>query len=147
MSRTEAIFPAVFMVAVAALLAAGFLVFDYSWSVIAFPLGAGAALCVLCAIELLRILAGRNTVKPGAAESAVEPLSLPSLAWMFSLAVFLWGLGCVIGPALYLLVYLRLNGSSWAIAIGVAIGSLVLTWGIFIKVLGILLPVQPLWMG
>jgi hypothetical protein len=66
---------------------------------------------------------------------------------MFALALFLFGLGFVAGPAAYLLICLRANGFSWGLSASVAVASLAVTWGLFIKTMGILLPVAPLWMN
>jgi hypothetical protein len=76
----------------------------------------------------------------------VEPLSLASVGWIFALIVFLYVFGFVVGPALYLLAFLRVNGFSWLTAATIALASAAVTWGFFIKAIGILLPVAPLWM-
>jgi hypothetical protein len=140
-----AVFPSIILAIVAAFVASGFLVYDYSWSVMAFPFGAGVATCALCALEIIRCLAGRAPLAEQASAAALEPLSLQSLAWMFSLALFLYGLGFVAGPALYLLVCLRANGQTWGLSLGMAAASVAVTWGVFVKALGVLLPLWPLW--
>ena len=89
--------------------------------------------------------AGRR--KPTLDAERAGPLSWPSLIWIFALAGFLFGLGFVAGPACYLLIFLRANRFSWASSASIAAASVVVTWGLFIKIIGILLPVAPLWMG
>ena len=145
MSRAEAIFPAAIFAVIAALVAAGYFVLQFSWTAFIFPLGTGVAICILCALELFRL--GNSPPAQAPAEDGPPPLSISSLAWMAALGLFLYGLGFVVGPAAYLLVCLRMNGFSWGLAAGVAAASVAVTWGIFIKVMHVLLPIAPLWMS
>ena len=153
MNRAEAIFPGLLLVGVAALVAGGILLADYSWRVIGFPFGAAVVVCGLCLVVLATTLTGNTALPAGPEVSSqpsdmpAEPLTIASLAWVFVLALFLYGLGFVFGPAAYLLLYLRAHGSSWLMSISIAAGSLVVTWGFFIKILRVLLPLQPLWLG
>jgi hypothetical protein len=149
MRRGELVLPSLIFVATAALLAYGTL--NYTWTALAFPLGAGFILCGLCTGEVATVLAkgGQEAV---AEIDAVEdtkpgPLAFTSIAWVFALSVLLYGLGFVAGPACYLLVYLRANRFSWPVSVSIAAASVAFTWGLFIKAIGILLPVVPLWMG
>lgn len=64
---------------------------------------------------------------------------------MFALLPFLYGLGFVFGS--YLLVCLKSNGFSWRLSGSIAIVSLAATYGVFIKIFGLLLPVWPMWMS
>jgi hypothetical protein len=146
MNPREAILPALLLAMTAALLIGGFAV-GYSWTAIVFPLASGGAVCVLCTIELIAIRERRSATVPAmTAEDETAPLSPASIAWMFALALFLFGLGFVAGPAAYLLVCLRANGFSWPLSTCIAVASLAVTWGLFIKIMGILLPIVPLWM-
>jgi hypothetical protein len=145
MSRAEIVFPALIVAFTATFLALGNFVYAYSWTSFVFPLMVGSVLCVLCAAGVVSALAGRRATAPQASQDEPVPLSLPSLAWMFALALFLYGLGFVVGPAAYLLACLRSNGFSWGLSLAVAGGSLLVTWGLFIHVMGILLPIWPLW--
>ncbi len=145
MNRAEAVFPALIFAAVAALLLAGVFAFHYSWTVIAFPFVAGVVVCLLCLLDIFLTL-GRLGARPGATDAAAQALSLASLAWALSLAPFVYALGFVFGPAAFLFVYLRAHGSSWRFSGIVAVASVLVTYGFFIKVLHILLPVQPLWL-
>jgi hypothetical protein len=154
MSRGEAIFPAVLAVGVAALVGGGIFLAGYSWKVIAFPFGAAVIVCGLCLVQIAVVLTGAAVPQPAAAETsalpadaAPESLTPASLIWVFILALFLYGLGFVFGPAAYLLLYLRANGSSWLMSVAISASSLVITWGLFIKALRVLLPIQPLWLG
>jgi hypothetical protein len=146
--RGELILPAIVLVLVAAFAAGGHFIGEYSWGVIAFPLGAALFTCALCAIEIARVLASRPLAAQAPVvddDSASAPMSMSGLAWMFVLPVFLYGLGFVAGPAVYLLACLRANGFSWGLSAAIAVASVALTFGLFIHVMGILLPVMPLW--
>ncbi|MGC2778249.1 MAG: tripartite tricarboxylate transporter TctB family protein [Bradyrhizobium sp.] len=145
MTRAATVFPAAIFVVVAGLLAVGFFILNHSWTVIKFPFLAGVIVCALCLIELWVQLRGAPPER-GSGEPA-EPMSLASVAWIFALLVFLYGLGFVFGSAAYLFAYLRATGSSWRLSAAMALGSLLMTWVVFIKVLRILLPLEPLWWG
>lgn len=152
MNRAEAIFPGVILTGVVALVAGGIVLAGYSWKVIAFPFGAAAVICALCLVQIATTMAGtkaqpvdHTAVQPS--DIPAEPLTIASLIWVFILALFLAGLGFVFGPAAYLLLYLRAHGSSWLLSTAVSAGSLLVTWGVFIKALRVLLPLQPLWLG
>ncbi len=116
-----------------------------SWTAFAFPFAAGLAVCLLCVFEIAGILRRRGAPAPRAADQ--PSLSLAGVAWLFALAAFLYGFGFVLGAALYLLVCLRGNDVSWRLSAGIAVVSLFVSWGLFIKVLGVQLPLKPLWMG
>jgi hypothetical protein len=146
MSRGEAIFAGAILVVVAALIAIGYFVNHYSWITFVFPLIVGTVVCALCLIELARLRSEPDVI-PVADEDAPLPLSGSSLAWMFALIAFLYGLGFVFGPALYLLACLRANDFSWRLSGSIAAVSLLVTWGLFIKVMGVLLPIWPPWLS
>jgi hypothetical protein len=144
MTRAAVIFPAFILVVIGGLSIYG--AFAFTWTALQFPLGAGILLCAMCVGELAATLSGRQAVATIEAERA-GPVPWPSLVWIFALGGFLYALGFVAGPALYLLICLRANRFSWAVAAGIAAASVAVTWGLFIKIIGILLPVMPLWMG
>ncbi len=144
MNRAEIIFPSVLVAIVAALLAAGLFVYKYSWTVIGFPLGAGAFVCLLCLLDIALTLNGRRP-KPPASDTPLEPLSWQSVVWAFAIVPFVVGLGFVVGPAAYLLAYLRANGASWRLTSAIAAVSVLVTWGLFIKLMRVPMPIEPLW--
>lgn len=145
MSRGVVLFPALLLAFAAAMLAIGHFHYHYSWTAFVFPLAAGLALSLLCALEIATILRRRGARAPGAA--GPPPLSLAGIAWLFALAPFLYLFGFIFGAALYLLVCLRGNGFSWRLSLGTAAVALLAGWGLFVKVLGVQLPIAPLWMG
>ena len=144
MIRAEIVFPSLLFAAVGSLLLVGFFVLHHSWTVIGFPFLAGVAVCVLCLVDIAMSLSAARA-RASVTDTPQEPLSMTSLAWAFALGLFVYGLGFVFGPAAYLFTYLRAHGSSWLFSSAVAGVSLLLTWGVFIKLLRILLPMQPLW--
>jgi len=145
LNRSDAVFPSLILAFTAAMLAVGHFHYEYSWTAFAFPFAAGLVVCLLCAFEIATVLRPRGA----RASRAADPsrLSLAGVAWMFALAAFLYIFGFVVGAALYLLVCLKGNDFSWRLSGVMAVVSLFATWGIFIKVLGVQLPLKPLWMG
>jgi len=144
-NRGHIVFPSMIFAFTAVMLALGYFHYHYSWTAFAFPFSAGLAVCVLCAFEIANAVRGRGTAAPG--DSSPPPVSLAGVAWLFALGVFLYAFGFVFGAALYLLVCLRGNGFSWRLSVSTAVVTLGVAWGIFIKVLGVQLPLVPLWIG
>ena len=144
LNRSEAAFPALALAFTGAMLALGYFHYNYSWTSLAFTLAAGLVVCLLCLFEIAAILRRRGATAPRAADTT--PLSLAALAWLFALAPFLYAFGFVFGAALYLLVCLRGSGFSWRLSLGTAAASLLVSWGLFVSILGVQLPIRPLWM-
>jgi hypothetical protein len=144
-SRSEFLFPSILFAAVAMLIAGGFAA-GYSWTVIAFPLGAAIVMCSLCVLQA-GLAAGVAGARPKAEAQDIPPLTATSLGWVFALPLLCFASGFVLGPALFLLAYLRVHGSSWATSGLIAAGSIVVTWGLFIKFLQVPLPIEPLWLA
>ena len=142
MRRAEIVFPSLLFAITVALLIGGWMA-GYSWTVIVFPVGVGILLCGLSALQITAVVAGRSS--PIVEDEAIGPLTAWGVAWVFALAPFIAGLGFIAGPALYLIVYLRANGSSWSLSGIIAATSVLVTWGVFIKALGVPLPIYPLW--
>lgn len=143
MNRGAIVFPALALAFTVVMLAVGYFHYHYSWTAFAFPFAAGVALCLLCAFEITALLRPRAAGAPGTA----DPLSLAGMAWLFALAAFLYAFGFIFGAALYLLVCLKGNGFSWRLSLGTAVASLLIGWGLFVKVLGVQLPIMPVWMS
>ena len=145
MKHGAIVFPALIFAFAATMLSIGYFHYQYSWTAFAFPLAAGLAVCALCVAEIIAIFRARGSEAPRA--GAPPPISAAGAAWLFALAAFLYALGFVFGAALYLLVCLKGNGCSWRLSAGASAVSLIVTWGLFIKLLGVQLPLYPLWMG
>jgi hypothetical protein len=147
MSRAAFAFPALLFVATAVLV--GYAAAHYTWTALVFPLGVGLILCGLCVTEAVQVLTEGGEPVPeidAVQPLTVEPLSLSSIGWIFALIVFLYAFGFVLGPALYLFAFLRVNGFAWSTCTAIGLASAAVTWGFFIKAIGILLPIAPLWM-
>lgn len=143
-NRAQIFFPCLIFATVATLLAMGLFVFHYSWTVIGFPLGSGLFVCAMCAVDIAMSWRGRAP-KPPANEEALEPLSVTAVAWAFALVPFVIAFGFVFGPALYLLAYLLASGTAWRLAAAISTASLLVTWGVFIQLMRVPMPVEPLW--
>lgn len=144
LKRDQAVFPSLILAFTVTMLAVGHFHYQYSWTAFAFPFAAGVMVSLLCILEIAVVLRGRG----GASRSAEPPpVSLAGVAWLFALAVFLYAFGFVFGAALYLLVCLRGNNFSWRLSLGTGAVAVLVCWGVFIKVLGVQLPLVPLWMG
>lgn len=142
--RAQILFPVLIFAVVAALLASGLFVYRYSWNVIGFPLGAGVFVGVMCLIDIALTLSGRE-IRPPASDVPLQPLSWSAVFWAFALVPFVIIFGFVFGSALYLLAYLLANGSSWRLAAIIATASLLVTWGLFIRLMRVPMPIEPLW--
>lgn len=144
LNRGAVVFPVLILAFTAAMLAVGHFHYQYSWTTFVFPLAAGVVVVLLCALEIAAVLYRPRVSAPREADA--PSLSLAGLAWLFALGAFLYALGFVFGAALYLLVCLRGSGFSWRLSLGTAAASLLVTWGLFASILGIQLPIKPLWM-
>lgn len=142
MKRDQAVFPSLILAFTLTMLAVGYFHYQYSWTAFAFPFASGLLVSFLCILEIAAVFR-----RQGGGASPARPVSLTGVAWLFALAAFLYAFGFVFGAALYLLVCLRGNDFSWRLSLGTGAVSLIVTWGIFIKVLGVQLPLKPLWMG
>ena len=138
----EIAFPAVLLAIVTALVAGGFFLFDYSWRVISFPFLAAVVMGGLCLAQIAAVWSGRAQPR-GRVEP--EPVTGASVVWVFAMAGFILAFGFVFGSAAYLLAYLRANGSSWLLSLSVSAVSVVVTWGFFIRLMRVPLPLEPLW--
>ncbi len=146
MNRAVLIFPALILASVLVLLGIGHFVYAYPRNAFIFPLVVGFVVVALCAAEIAGTLtAQRLRLATVAEEKSTTQLSFSALGWTLALAVFLFGLGFVFGAAAYLLVCLRANGASWRVAVAASAASLLFTWGLFINIMNILLPIEPLW--
>ena len=143
-ARLQIVFPLLLFTIVAALLASGFFIYRYSWTVIGFPLGAGLFFSAMCVIDIVMTLTGRAPARPST-EAALEPLTWAALLWAFALMPFVYVFGFVFGSALYLLAYMLANGFSFRLSAIIATASLAVTWGLFIKIMRVPMPLEPLW--
>lgn len=135
--RGEIAFPLGLLAFVVAILIVGGLGLRHAALVIGFPLGVGivtGALCVAVVVKTNR--------RPAA------PERYPSIAWSEAAGIvavlpLMLLLGYPVGLAVYLAAYLRWRGEGWSLTLGCALGSLAVSYGVFVKILEVPLPLGP----
>lgn len=154
--RTELCFVLAIGVFLVALAALGLLYYDYSATLIRFPLlAAGITFAVLIAHLLLmhRRSAALAEQPPEAAPSALARAlgasqrgrTLIRLLCVSSVVPLVFLLGYPLGLAAYLLTALKYFGESWPLSVAIAGASLAVSYGLFIQTLGVSLPIFPAW--
>jgi hypothetical protein len=135
----------------AAICATGHFHYGYSAALMLFPLlAAGATLCIV-AIQLIVLTRSPDTAGDAMADRAQAPhTAVGAGAWarlaaLFAVVPFVLLAGYPAGFALYLLVVLRRAGEGWAVSGGLAVASLVVSYGLFARLLGVPLPLAPWW--
>ncbi len=149
-----------FLLAIAAFLvgfcALGIIYYEYSIALMRFPLlAAGCTLVVVVAqLVALRLHASPETLKPPSGPLVGAPASLTGargraalrkMVWLFSIVPLVFLFGYPWGLAIYLLCFLRSVGAGWGLALAAAASSLLLSYGLFIEMLGVSLPEVPFW--
>lgn len=133
----------------------GLFYYGYSAALMRFPLLAAGSTLAVVAVQLLSL---RRAAAPAAAEQEAGPprrgtlwaavAEGPAFWWkllgLFSILPLILLFGYPIGLAIFLVFYLKFERTSWALALGVAAASLLLSYGLFIKLLGVSLPSLPL---
>ncbi len=131
---------------IAGFLALGEFVYDYSFSVHRFPIIVGLATIALAAIAFVRTL-----VRPAPqgdeeeAASAWPSGTTAALLWLAAALPIVVFLGYLVGPALYLFIYLKLHGEKWLTAAVFAIGALLVIYFGFHELLAVRVPIYPFW--
>lgn len=145
-----------FLLAIAAFLvgfcALGLFYYEYSVELMRFPLLAAGCTVVVVAAQLVAL---RRDASPEAAKPVSGPVAGATallsgaaswkVAWLFSIVPLVFLFGYPWGLAIYLLCFLRHAGASWGLALGAAASSLLLSYGLFIEMLGVSLPEVPFW--
>lgn len=131
---------------IAVFLAAGEFVYDYSFPVHRFPIIIGLATIALAAFAVIRTLA-RPAPKDDDGENAPAwPRGTTgALLWLASALPMVIFLGYLVGPALFLLLYLRLHGEKWLTAILFAAGCAAFIYLGFHELLAVRVPLYPFW--
>lgn len=142
-TTAERLFPAAVLVFVAAVLGLGFVVYDYSATVMRFPVVVGGVTGVLC---VLRIAAAvrRRAAPPADARAPAPPALGRAVLWLVGILPAVYLLGYLAGLPVYLFLYARAHGEGWAMAGGLALACLAVVYGVFMNLLAVPLPVQPL---
>lgn len=136
----EILFPLGVLAFLAVVLLVGGIGLRHPAMVIAFPLGVGivtGALCVAVAV--------RDGNRP-AATAAGQPIDWSEAARVGAVLPLVLLLGFSAGLAVYLAGYLRWRGEGWGMSLGCAAGSVALTYGVFVKLLAVPLPLIPWWL-
>jgi len=114
-----------------------------------FPLVIGLPTLVLAVAQL--VIDARGTRRPAAAGQIGEiPLDVPPdvvrqrsiliLATIFGFVVAIWLLGFLIAIPLVTLLYMKATGESWALAVGLAVATVVIFYFMFVWWLNIPIP-------
>jgi hypothetical protein len=153
MRHAELAFLCLLAVFVIGFLTLGLFHYGYSFALLRFPLLAGGAVGVLVAAQIFVLRRSEpaetaEAVGPGLTERFTGPAraaTLLRICWLFSIVPLVFLCGYPWGLAIYLLCFLRSTRASWTLALAMAAASLLLSFGLFIEVLGVSLPVTPLW--
>ena len=146
----ERIFSGVILLFTLTLILSGWLYFEYSWKLLRFPFGVGAAIVLLCLVEL--VVARRETeAEPddeldteAAGEACLAPRdAIRGIIWVMVAFPTVYLLGYVIGLPLYIFAAVRLRGHGWGISVATALGGLVVVYFGFMVGLGVPLPLLP----
>lgn len=156
MQRTEALFLFAVALFLTGFCLLGLFHYAYSATLLRFPLlAAGVTLFLICCrLVLLHreqgaggpdLMETPRTVLVEVLGAARRGHAVVSMLWMIAILPLVFVLGWPLGMAVYLLCALRHFGEAWPLAIAISLSSLVLSYGLFIAVLGVPLPVLPVW--
>lgn len=134
----------------------GLLYYDYSATLIRFPLLAAGVILSMVFARLILLRSSRGSPEP---ESMMTPRSalvdaiekprrrraLITTLWIFSIVPSVFALGFPVGLAANLLCVLRYFGETWLLSVIIAGASLLLSYGLFLQVLRVPLPILPAW--
>ena len=134
----------------------GLFYYDYSTSLMRIPLlAAGVTLAVVIVhLAMMRWAAGSaaadaeldgKSILIAALASPRRRQAIARLFWIFSVVPLTILLGYPLGLAVYLLSVLKSFGESWVLSLAVAGVSLAFSFGLFVQVLRVPLPVVPPW--
>lgn len=146
-AKAEILLPAFILLGVGTMLGLGVFVYDYSATVLRFPLLSGILVCVLCILRLAQAAAtawrARTAAPPSPAGTARRWPQAARALWILAVIPATYLFGYLIGLPLYVLAYMRAHGESWATAAGGAALCLAVVYGVFMKFLAVPVPVHP----
>ena len=125
--------------------------YAYSAGLMLFPLLAAGFTLIVVVLHLVSLARARPLSETATAplkdlaERQAGPTALRRLLWLSSVVPFVTLLGYPAGLAVYLLCLLRRADEGWSLSIGVAGGSLLVSYGLFVELLGVSLPLFPFW--
>ena len=150
MKKMEALFPAVIIVFVLFILGSGIFYYQYPIAVMRFPYIDGAFLLVMAGWHLWRTLTGRRLVDEGDLENpTTESIGefVRTALWLLAILPAIWLLGYLIGIPVYLMIYFRAHGQSWGLSLILSGAAMAVTYFVFMRFLGVNLPVMPVGFG
>lgn len=142
MIRTDSILPLLAACMALLFLLSGWLFYDYGWVVMRFPLLVGA-LTISAALPLLLRRRGAPVEPAPPSDRDRDGSVAAEFSNYLVVACILpavWILGFVLGPALFLLAFLRWHGTGWGVAAAMAAGTALFVHGVFVKLLQLQLP-------
>ena len=135
----------------------GLFYYEYSATLMRFPLMSAGVVLVVAMVQLgllwNRPATANAPVGTGsmtertAADAGGSPRRsiLAKICWLFLILPLVLALGYPVGLAIYLLLFLKQVGESWKVALGISGTSLLLSYGLFVEMLGVPLPLLPSW--
>lgn len=142
MIRTDSILPLLAACMALLFLLSGWLFYDYGWVVMRFPLLVGALTIGAALPLLLRRRGGPVEPAPPSGRDRDGRIAAEFSHYLAVASILpaVWILGFVLGPALFLLAFLRWHGTGWGLAAAMAAGTALFVHGVFVKLLQLQLP-------
>ena len=112
---------------------------DYTIKARLTPWIIGSLVLALSMAQVIREFSGMSTVEVTEEEAIPKRNYISMVAWLTGLAVATYLFGMPVVFPLFVLLYLKLHRWGWILAIAMAIGTLVLLYGVFERGLGIVL--------
>lgn len=147
MKTLEKLFPAVLIAFVLFVLGAGIFYYKYPMPVMRFPYLVGGFLLIMATWHLWRTLTGRRLADEGDLENPTTE-NLGEFArtslWLLAILPAIWIFGYLIGIPIYLMAYFKAHGQSWWLSTLLSAAALAVTYFVFMKFLGVNLPITPI---
>ena len=124
--------------------ALGLFYYAYPVDLLRFPLLAAGFTLVVTLVQMVS-LGRRTSVAGGQARLPERRGGLIKAGWLLSVLPLVFLCGFPAALALYLFGCLKSAGESWGLSLVLAASSLLLSYGLFIQMIGIPLPLLPLW--
>ncbi|WP_193371261.1 hypothetical protein [Pelagibius marinus] len=128
--------------------ALGLFYYDYSLALMRFPLLAAGGTLVVVIVQVVALRRGTAPMQVGATPAIApggERRRVREALLLLSVLPMVFLLGFPAGLAVYLLGVLRCAGETWGFSLAAAAASLGLSYGIFVKAMGVPLPLLPYW--
>ena len=137
MARADRTFTVFVMIVVAGFVAVGAFHYDYDWTVLRFPFVVAIVICLLCLGNLAKRPHRPATASGNDHGPPPGRQTMAAVLWVMAVVPMVFTAGFVIGLPLYVLAYLRTHEQSWGLSAALSLGSLAVTYLIFVKLLGV----------